>query len=757
MLKSKLPDEGQFRPSNDFPPDASIPPSDVPLESILLTEELHHRPSRSPQYEIENRALVALAGALADSPRTILQTLAETILKVTECDSSGVSLLTPDGKRFYWPAIAGRWTPHIGGGTPRDFGPCGDVLDRNRPLLMQHFEWRYTYLLPVAPPAEEGLLVPFYVEGKAVGTIWAVMHDDRRKFDAEDERLLTSLGQFASTAYQALASIDELKFQIGEREKAETAVRELANGLETQVRVRTQELECSTRELLATNKELEREIAERKRAEETRRESQELLELVLATLPVGVAVTDRQDDIVLVNETWQRIWGGEPIVSGSKRKAQSKGYWHDSGKRVDPAEWASMRALSEGQTSLNELIDIETFDGKSKTMRNSAAPIRNAEGLIVGAVIVNEDVTERVRAEDEVRKNEEQLRDVIDTIPVIAFISMPDGSNEFTNRSWQEYTGLSVKDTAGWGWASTVHPDEIARHLEKWRAAVSAGTTFDNAARYRGANGQYRWFLVRAVPLRDERGNLLRWYGVLMDIEDRVHAEQALRESAERLQHLSRRLLAIQEEERRHLSRELHDEFGQLLATITVQLHAARSVAGEAVQSILEECMAVLQRAGEQVRSLALELRPAMLDTAGLDATLRWLAAQHEQRTGIPAEVVGHLNEVSGDVAIACFRMVQEALTNVVRHARAQRIWIELGQIDGVLELVVRDDGVGFDVTGTLDRAARRGHLGLLGIKERVQILGGDLEVESKPGQGTRVRISLPLSEPVPETAEPPA
>ena len=493
------------------------------------------------------------------------------------------------------------------------------------------------------------------------------------------------------------------------------------------------------------------DVTERKRAEQSMQESQQLLELVLATLPVGVAVTDRKDDIILVNETWQRIWGGEPIVSGSTRRAHSKAYWHDSGKRVDPAEWASMRALSEGQTSLNELLDIETFDGKRKTMQNSAAPIRNAEGLIVGAVIVNEDVTERVRAEDAVRKNEQQLRDVIDTIPVIAFINMPDGSNEFTNRSWQEYTGLSVKDTAGWGWESTVHPDDIAQHLEKYRAAVSAGATFDNAARYRGANGQYRWFLVRAVPLRDERGNLLRWYGVLMDIEDRVQAEQALRESADRLQLLSRRLLEVQEEERRHLARELHDEFGQLLATITLQLHAAKTLAGESARSILEECMSILQRGGDQVRSLALELRPTMLDAAGLDATLRWLASQHEQRTGIATEVVGHLNEVPGEVAIAAFRVIQEALTNVLRHAQAQHIWIELSQSDGAVELLVRDDGVGFDVSKTLDWAANRGHLGLLGMKERVQILGGRLEVDSKPGLGTRIRLSLPLTEPISE------
>jgi PAS domain S-box-containing protein len=486
------------------------------------------------------------------------------------------------------------------------------------------------------------------------------------------------------------------------------------------------------------------DITQRKLAEETLRESRELLHLVLATLPVGVVVMDRNGDIILANAASNRIWGGAPAVSGSKRWSDLKGYWHDSGEKVDPSDWASVRALSEGKTSLDELIDIETFGGERKTIRNSAAPIRNAEAMIMGAVIVNDDVTERVRAEDAVRKNEQRLRDVIDTIPVIAFINMPDGSNEFTNRSWQQYTGLSVEETAGWGWKSTVHPDDIALHLEKWRAAVSAGGKFDSAARYRGANGGYRWFLVRAVPLRDERGNVLRWYGVLMDIEDRMRAERSLRESAARLQHLSRRLLTVQEEERRHLARELHDEFGQLLATITLQLHAAKTVAGAAARSTLEECMSILQRAGDEVRSLALELRPTVLDTAGLDATLRWLASQHEQRTGTTTEVIGHLNDVPGDVAIAAFRVVQEALTNVLRHARARRIWIELNQTDAGVEIAVGDDGVGFDVAETVERTSGLGHLGLLGMKERIEILGGNLKIDSRPGRGTHVRIWLP-------------
>ena len=193
------------------PLEDSIQVAGAPLESILCTEELHRRPSRPPDYEKENRALVALMSALADSPSTIFKTLAETILDITQCDSAGLSLLTEDGKTpdvcgksFYWPAIAGMWNPHVGGGTPRNFGPCGDVLDQNRTLLFRHFERRYPYLLPVIPAAEECLLVPFYVAGEAVGTIWAIMHSDRRKFDAEDDRVMASLGKFASSAYQAL-------------------------------------------------------------------------------------------------------------------------------------------------------------------------------------------------------------------------------------------------------------------------------------------------------------------------------------------------------------------------------------------------------------------------------------------------------------------------------------------------------------------------------------------------------------------------
>lgn len=186
----------------------------VPLESILITDELDLRTSRPPDYEKENQALVGLTQALADSPQTVLQQLSDTILKTLNCGSSGVSLLTPEdgGQHFYWPAISGEWKSHIGGGTPRDFGPCGTVLDLGKPQLFKHVEKVFTYFAPITPLVEEALLVPIYLAGRAVGTVWAVAHDTKRKFDAEDKRQLMSLARFASAACQALAALESNKW-----------------------------------------------------------------------------------------------------------------------------------------------------------------------------------------------------------------------------------------------------------------------------------------------------------------------------------------------------------------------------------------------------------------------------------------------------------------------------------------------------------------------------------------------------------------
>src|SRR2546429_956642 len=134
----------------------------------------------------------------------------------------------------------------------------------------------------------------------------------------------------------------------------------------------------------------------------------------------------------------------------------------------------------------------------------------------------------RKRAEEAVRQSEKQLRDLIEAIPAMAFVTRPDGSSEFVSRPWIEYSGLSEEQTAGSGWAVTLHPDDLKQHLAKWRVSRATGQPFENEARHRDAHGNYRWLLARAVPLRDEQGNVLKWYGALTDIEDRKRAEALL-------------------------------------------------------------------------------------------------------------------------------------------------------------------------------------------------------------------------------------
>jgi signal transduction histidine kinase len=217
------------------------------LETVIATDQLHGRKTRAPNHVAENDALIALVQKMATSPNDILETLAETALTLCHAQTCGISLLEPDGQHFYWPAITGVWASQVGGGTPRDFSPCGTVLDRNAAQLMFHPEKHFAYFLPVTPWIEEVLLVPFYLGGKAVGTIWVIVHDQSRHFDAEDLRVITNLGTFATAAYQTLQHVNSAK---------------LANEyLESEVQRRTEALQRLSVKLMRSQDEEHRRIA----------------------------------------------------------------------------------------------------------------------------------------------------------------------------------------------------------------------------------------------------------------------------------------------------------------------------------------------------------------------------------------------------------------------------------------------------------------------------------------------------------------
>ena len=181
------------------------------MESVLCNDELNQRTSRPRNNQLHNDAIKDLIRGWSSSPQSVLQSLVDTILNTLQCDSAGISLIKEDRTRFYWPAIAGVWGPHVGGGTPLSFGPCGDVLSAQRSLHMKQIHLRYTYFTPVAW-VKEVLLVPFYVDGRITGTIWAVIHEPPHnersrtrtpaEYDREDLRMLEALGELATAAYK---------------------------------------------------------------------------------------------------------------------------------------------------------------------------------------------------------------------------------------------------------------------------------------------------------------------------------------------------------------------------------------------------------------------------------------------------------------------------------------------------------------------------------------------------------------------------
>jgi len=191
--------------------DSAEPRAD--LESVLMTVELTRRSPRTPDYAAENNALVALAQEFY-SPGDILESLVKAATTLCSAHSAGISLLNEDGQNFYWRTVTGRWASYVGDTLPRALSPCGTVLDRNAPQLFSHPERHFPCLVSMRPTIEEGLLIPFYVAGRAVGTIWIIAHDASRSFDAEDLRVMSNLSQFASAAYQMLGAREQLEAEL---------------------------------------------------------------------------------------------------------------------------------------------------------------------------------------------------------------------------------------------------------------------------------------------------------------------------------------------------------------------------------------------------------------------------------------------------------------------------------------------------------------------------------------------------------------
>jgi PAS domain S-box-containing protein len=489
------------------------------------------------------------------------------------------------------------------------------------------------------------------------------------------------------------------------------------------------------------------DITERIEAEAALRESEAKLRQAQHLADIGYWERDLIADRITWSEETGRILGLESF-SGVPNQAQLYEFIHPDDRRHH--EQVFNEALQDSR-----LFDVEVRfvrpDGGIRFVHIRDEIVRDEAGKPIRMFGAVQDITHLKQAEEAVRRSEEHLRLVIDTIPVMAWSVRPDGVVDFLNQRWLDYAGLSlgeyVKDPTG-----PIHPEDIPRVIEKRLAQKASGEGYEDEMRLRAASGEYRWFLVRTEPLRDEQGNLVKWYGSSTDIEDRKQAEEKLKATTEQLRALSARLQSAREEEGSRIAREIHDQLGAALSSLRWDLEGiAETISESADQSRLlelrkkmEAIMGLTDTTLNTVRRIASELRPIGLDALGLSEAIEMQAQQFQERTGIRIQCDCTLENVdlSQEQSTAAFRIFQEASTNILRHAQATTVNIQMKKEDGEFILTIRDNGRGI----TPDEKSGQRTLGLLGMRERAHLVGGKIDITGLAGKGTVVTVRIPIS-----------
>jgi PAS domain S-box-containing protein len=354
------------------------------------------------------------------------------------------------------------------------------------------------------------------------------------------------------------------------------------------------------------------------------------------------------------------------------------------------------------------------------------------------------------------RLDPDAYRSLVEGVPVILYIDEFDdpSSNRYTSPQVSEMLGFTPEE---WSsdpdlWFRQLHPEDRDRAIAEHRRSNERGERYFCEYRLLTSDGRVVWLRDEAILVRDDGGTPLYWRGVMQDISEQKHSEEQLRWSLEVLRQtvdqrreLSRRLEDAQEEERRRIASDIHDDSIQVMSAVDMRLQLlARPGAPAAGEEELRELQRTVQEAIERLRHLLFELRPVALDRDGLLAALRQYVEHGAPEVGWTWEVVDELDvEPPPDLRAIVYRIAQEAIGNARKHADAAHLEVRVaGGLSGV-SVTVRDDGGGFDVAAVAE--PRPGHLGLSTMVERAKLAGGHCRIDSAPGAGTTVEIWLPI------------
>ncbi len=525
------------------------------------------------------------------------------------------------------------------------------------------------------------------------------------------------------------------------------------------------------------------DITQRKAAEESLRKSEERFRAF---------VTASSDIMYRMSPDWaeMRQLEGRNFIADM---AQPSRDWLR--EYIHPADQARVLAVINEAVRTKTVFQMEhqvrRVDGTLGWTFSRAVPLLDARGKIVEWFGAASDVTERKRAEVALRASEKRFRAAVGVVSSLLWTNNPEGLMEGEQPGWGNFTGQTLKEYQGYGWTKAVHPKDAPPTVAAWKRAVAKKSIFDFEHRVRRHDGEWRLCSVHAVPLLGEDGRIREWVGVHTDITERKQDEDAQRRLAvmtasnrkleseivrrqavekalqaseqeqrdllkqsqqmqAQLRQLSHQILHAQEEERKRISRELHDEIAQTLVGINVHLAALTREAAhnpKDIQQKIAKTQLLVAKTVGVVHQFARELRPATLDDLGLIPALQAFMQEFKKQTGIHIRfktfTSGRIKELTNATRTTFFRVAQEALTNVTRHAQASVVDVTFEKLPGALCLKIKDDGKSFQAQRVM-QSKRNTRLGLLGMRERLEMVGGEFSIQSAPGQGTTVRALIP-------------
>lgn len=486
------------------------------------------------------------------------------------------------------------------------------------------------------------------------------------------------------------------------------------------------------------------DVTELRQYENALMESEAKLRGLYELSPLGIALTDLNGKFVSFNESFRRICGYNAL------ELETLDYWDLTPKKYERMEATQLKRLMKHGSYGPYEKEYMRKDGTLVPLRLNGVLVKGRDGQQYIWSIV-EDISERREAEYRLQQSQARLQGIANNLPGMVFqltesIDTQQLSFIYLNESVTLLFGLDsqllFKDAALI--CQHIHFDDVASFNDTRLESAKLLQVWDWVGRIHPVRQEEKWVNLRAMPRREENGNVV-WDGVILNITQSKNAEIALEESRQLLRELAAEDEAAREQERKRIAREVHDELGQTLTALRMDVSLLRMRFGAKDAELMGKVLGMTElvdRAIQSVRDVAANLRPAVLDM-GIVSALEWLCDEFVEHSNIDCTVekLAEFFKLDEKRSVGVFRIVQESLTNAARYSEATRVNILLDVHDSELVVEVRDNGKGFDQTTPLGRRS----FGLLGMRERALALGGNVDIISSPGNGTVVSVCIPL------------